>query len=63
MCNTDNTNFAGTRDAANRVIRFDIRQGKLAQWMGRASRPVSTTTSRDTSPASPSGSTRCLPER
>ena len=35
MCNTNNTNFAGTRDAANRVIRFDIRQGKLAQWMGQ----------------------------
>ena len=35
MCNTDNTNFAGTRDAANRSIRFDIRQGKLAQWMGQ----------------------------
>ncbi len=35
MCNTDNTNFAGTRDAANRTIRFDIRQGKLAQWMGQ----------------------------
>ena len=34
MCNSNNTNFAGTRDAANRVIRFDIRQGKLAQWMG-----------------------------
>ena len=34
MCNTNNTNFAGTRDAANHVIRFDIRQGKLAQWMG-----------------------------
>ena len=33
MCN--NTSFAGTRDAANRVIRFDIRQGKLAQWMGQ----------------------------
>ena len=32
MCN--NTSFAGTRDAANRIIRFDIRQGKLAQWMG-----------------------------
>ena len=32
MCN--NTSFAGIRDAANRVIRFDIRQGKLAQWMG-----------------------------
>ncbi len=35
MCNTNNTNFAGTRDAANRSIRFDIRQGKLAQWMGQ----------------------------
>ena len=35
MCNTNNTNFAGTRDAANRTIRFDIRQGKLAQWMGQ----------------------------
>lgn len=35
MCNTNNTNFAGTRDAANRVIRFDIRQGKFAQWMGQ----------------------------
>ena len=34
MCNSNNTNFAGTRDAANHVIRFDIRQGKLAQWMG-----------------------------
>ena len=36
MCNSTNTNtnFAGTRDAANHVIRFDIRQGKLAQWMG-----------------------------
>lgn len=36
MCNSSNTNtsFAGTRDAANHVIRFDIRQGKLAQWMG-----------------------------
>lgn len=33
MCN--NTSFAGTRDAANRSIRFDIRQGKLAQWMGQ----------------------------
>lgn len=33
MCNSTNTNFAGTRDAANHVIRFDIRQGKLAQWM------------------------------
>ena len=32
MCN--NTSFAGTRDAANHVIRFDIRQGRLAQWMG-----------------------------
>ena len=30
----NNTNFAGTRDAANHAIRFDIRQGKLAQWMG-----------------------------
>jgi hypothetical protein len=35
MCNTNNTNFAGTRDATNRSIRFDIRQGKLAQWMGQ----------------------------
>ena len=35
MCNTNNTNFAGTRDAANRTIRFDIRQGKLAHWMGQ----------------------------
>ena len=35
MCNTNNTNFAGTRDAANRTIRFDIRQGKFAQWMGQ----------------------------
>ena len=34
MCNTNNSNFAGIRDAANHVIRFDIRQGKLAQWMG-----------------------------
>ena len=36
MCNSNNTNtnFAGTRDAANHVIRFDNRQGKLAQWMG-----------------------------
>jgi hypothetical protein len=33
MCNI-NTNYAGTRDAANRVIRFDIRKGKFAQWMG-----------------------------
>ena len=33
MCN--NTSFAGTRDAANRSIRFDIRQGKFAQWMGQ----------------------------
>ena len=33
MCN--NTAFAGTRDAANRTIRFDIRQGKIAQWMGQ----------------------------
>jgi hypothetical protein len=33
MCN-NNTNFAGTRDAANRIIHFDIRKGKLAQWMG-----------------------------
>ena len=35
MCNTNNTNFAGTRDAANRSIRFDIRMGKFAQWMGQ----------------------------
>ena len=36
MCNPDsnNTNFAGVRDAANHVIRFDIRMGKFAQWMG-----------------------------
>ena len=33
MCN--NTSFAGTRDAANRSIRFDIRMGKFAQWMGQ----------------------------
>ena len=33
MCNY--TSFAGTRDAANRSIRFDIRQGKFAQWMGQ----------------------------
>ena len=33
MCK--NTSYAGTRDAANRTIRFDIRQGKLAQWMGQ----------------------------
>ena len=30
---TTTTNFAGTR-AANHVIRFDIRKGKLTQWMG-----------------------------
>ena len=35
MCNTNNTNFAGTRDAANRSLRFDIRMGKFAQWMGQ----------------------------
>ena len=29
------TNFAGTRNAANRTLRFDIRQGKIAQWMGQ----------------------------
>lgn len=33
MCN--NTSFAGTRDAANRSIRFDIRMGKFTQWMGQ----------------------------
>lgn len=33
MCN--NTSFAGTRDAANRSIRFDIRMGKFTQWMGK----------------------------
>ena len=33
MCNY--TSFAGTRDAANRSIRFDIRMGKFAQWMGQ----------------------------
>lgn len=33
MCNY--TSFAGTRDAANRSIRFDIRKGKFAQWMGQ----------------------------
>lgn len=33
MCN--NTSFAGSRDAANRSIRFDIRMGKFAQWMGQ----------------------------
>lgn len=32
---TTNTTFAGNRDAANRTIRFDIRQGKFAQWMGQ----------------------------
>ena len=32
MCK--NTSFTGTRDAANRIIRFDIRMGKFAQWMG-----------------------------
>lgn len=37
MCN--NTSFAGTRDAANHVIRFDIRQGKFAQWMGLGQKP------------------------
>jgi hypothetical protein len=35
MCNTNNSNFAGTRDAANRTIRFDIRMGKFTQWMGK----------------------------
>lgn len=34
MNNTTNTTFAGNRDAANRTIRFDIRKGKFAQWMG-----------------------------
>lgn len=34
MYNTTNTTFAGNRDAANRTIRFDIRKGKFAQWMG-----------------------------
>ena len=29
-----NTTFAGTREAANRITRFDIRLGKFAQWMG-----------------------------
>ena len=33
MCN--NTSFAGTRDAANHVIR----QGKFAQWMGLGQQP------------------------
>ena len=33
MCNNNYT-FTGTRDAANRIIRFDIRMGKFAQWMG-----------------------------
>ena len=35
MFNSNNTNFAGTRDADNRTIRFDIRKGKFAQWMGQ----------------------------
>lgn len=34
MYNTTNTTFAGNRGAANRTIRFDIRKGKFALWMG-----------------------------
>lgn len=33
MCK--NTSFAGTHDAANRTVHFDIRKGKFAQWMGK----------------------------
>ena len=35
----NHTNFAGTRSAANRTIRFDIRRGHFSRWMGQGQQP------------------------
>lgn len=35
MCN-NHIPFAGIRNAANRTIRFDIRNGKFVQWTGQS---------------------------